>query len=60
MGEEEKELIEFIMSMIKKRMSADRVIEELVGALDEEAEIFVLKMWRMVIYESEAKFLGLS
>lgn len=27
--------------------------------LDEEAEVFVVKMWRLLIYETEAKKLGL-
>lgn len=27
--------------------------------LDEDAEVFVVKMWRLLIYESEAKKLGL-
>ena len=27
--------------------------------LDEEAEVFVVKMWRLLIYETEAKHLGL-
>lgn len=27
--------------------------------LDEEAEVFVVKMWRLLIYEVEAKKLGL-
>lgn len=28
--------------------------------LDEEAEVFVVKMWRLLIYELEAKKLGLN
>ena len=27
--------------------------------LEEEAEVFVVKMWRLLIYETEAKKLGL-
>ena len=27
--------------------------------LDDEAEVFVVKMWRLLIYETEAKKLGL-
>lgn len=27
--------------------------------LDEEAEVFVVKMWRLLVYETEAKKLGL-
>lgn len=28
--------------------------------LDEEAEVFVVKMWRLLIYEVEAKKVGLA
>jgi RNA-binding protein 25 len=28
--------------------------------LDEEAEIFVVKMWRLLIYETEAKKMGIG
>lgn len=31
----------------------------LLQVLDEEAEVFVVKMWRLLIYETEAKKLGL-
>lgn len=30
-----------------------------IQVLDEEAEVFVVKMWRLLIYEVEAKKLGL-
>lgn len=28
--------------------------------LDEEAEVFIVKMWRLLIYETEAKKIGLA
>jgi len=28
--------------------------------LDEEAEVFVVKMWRLLIYEIEAKKIGVA
>lgn len=31
----------------------------LLQILDEEAEVFVVKMWRLLVYETEAKKLGL-
>lgn len=30
-----------------------------VQVLDEEAEVFIVKMWRLLIYETEAKKIGL-
>lgn len=35
------------------------LITHLLQVLDEEAEVFVVKMWRLLIYEIEAKKLGL-
>ncbi|KAJ3308234.1 hypothetical protein HDU76_004058, partial [Blyttiomyces sp. JEL0837] len=51
LGGEEGDLIEFVMSLIKKKVGAAKMITELEGALAEDAEIFVLKLWRMVIFE---------
>jgi len=31
----------------------------LFQVLDEEAEVFIVKMWRLLVYETEAKKLGL-
>ena len=31
-----------------------------VQVLDEEAEVFVVKLWRLLIYETEAKHLGIA
>jgi hypothetical protein len=28
--------------------------------LDDEAEVFTVKLWRLIVYESEAKRLGLN
>lgn len=28
--------------------------------LDDEAEVFMIKLWRLIIYEAEAKRLGLN
>jgi RNA-binding protein 25 len=28
--------------------------------LDDEAEVFMVKLWRLIVYESEAKRLGLN
>ena len=31
----------------------------MLQVLDEEAEVFVVKMWRLLVYETEAKKAGL-
>ncbi|KTF79063.1 hypothetical protein cypCar_00024070 [Cyprinus carpio] len=43
-GEEEATLVDFVCSKV----------------LDEEAEVFIVKMWRLLIYETEAKKIGLG
>ncbi|VDM56775.1 unnamed protein product [Angiostrongylus costaricensis] len=41
------------------KTSPDRILGDIAMILDEDAEVFVVKMWRLLIYESEAKKLGL-
>ncbi|KAI8852405.1 hypothetical protein BC829DRAFT_385047 [Chytridium lagenaria] len=60
LGEEDRDMIDFISQAIKKQMNAMKLIDELAQALDEEAEILVVKLWRMVIYESEARAMGIA
>lgn len=40
-------------------MFLEYVIFFMLQVLDEEAEVFVVKMWRLLIYEVEAKKMGL-
>eukprot|EP00026_Physarum_polycephalum_P003786 Phypoly_transcript_03800.p1 GENE.Phypoly_transcript_03800~~Phypoly_transcript_03800.p1 ORF type:complete len:653 (+),score=171.43 Phypoly_transcript_03800:39-1961(+) len=51
LGEEEKTLIDFIMSKISAHISPAEILQQLTLVLDEEADIFVVKMWRMLVYE---------
>ncbi|KAJ1341301.1 hypothetical protein BSLG_004031 [Batrachochytrium salamandrivorans] len=59
LGDEENDLTEFILDKIKKQVNAQIVLDELKMVLDDEAEVFVMKLWRMVIYETEARGQGL-
>ncbi|ORX58539.1 hypothetical protein BCR36DRAFT_580151 [Piromyces finnis] len=59
-GEEEKELVDFIVSYIKNHNTAEQLYNELKPALAEEAEVFVMIIWRMVIYETEYRKQGLN
>ncbi|KAI9095946.1 hypothetical protein DFS34DRAFT_625504 [Phlyctochytrium arcticum] len=59
-GEEEADLIAFVVDLLEKKSSAETVLEEMRGALDDEAEEFVIKLWRMLIYETEARSQGLG
>ena len=42
----------FCYRKLRERVDASVLLEELSVFLDEEAESFVLKLWRMIIYET--------
>lgn len=51
LGAEEQGMIEFIMRKVSAHEKPNKILAELEGFLDEEAENFTLKMWRMLIFE---------
>ncbi|PIO76218.1 PWI domain protein [Teladorsagia circumcincta] len=59
LGEEEGALVDFVCEKVANKTSPDRILGDIAMILDEDAEVFVVKMWRLLIYESEAKKLGL-
>ncbi|CAG2115395.1 unnamed protein product, partial [Medioppia subpectinata] len=59
-GEEEQALLDFICNKLQSKSSAQSILDDVAMVLDEEAEVFVVKMWRLLIYEIEAKKLGLG
>ena len=59
-GAEEKDLVDYTVRAVASRAGAQEVLNELQGALAEDAEIFVIKLWRMVVYETEARSQGIS
>ena len=60
LGEEESTLVEYIVSCTKDHVHAAKMLELLQSILDVEAEMFVLKMWRMLIFEIKKVEAGLS
>lgn len=60
LGVEEPDLTEFILELLKKRVSAQQMQQEIGSILDNETSTFVLKLYRMVIYETEKAALGLQ
>ncbi|KAK6922170.1 RNA recognition motif domain [Dillenia turbinata] len=60
LGEEEKSLVDYIVSSTQEHVKASQMLELLQSILDEEAEMFVLKMWRMLIFEIKKVETGLS
>lgn len=59
-GEEEQSLNDFICTKIDQRQRPERLLEEVKVILEDEAELFVKKMWRLIVYETESKRCGLS
>ncbi|KAJ3399334.1 hypothetical protein CcCBS67573_g03296 [Chytriomyces confervae] len=59
-GEENQDIVEFVMTSVARRKGAQYILDELSGPLDDEAEVFVKKLWRMVMFESESRARGLA
>ncbi|XP_042048944.1 RNA-binding protein 25-like isoform X1 [Salvia splendens] len=60
LGEEEVTLVEYIVSGTQEHVDAGEMLERLQTILDDEAEMFVLKMWRMLIFEIKKVETGLG
>ncbi len=54
-GEPEPTLTDFICSKVLAGSAASAILDDVQMVLDEEAETFVVKMWRLLIYEIENK-----
>ncbi len=50
LGDDEPPLVDFICSKLNSRAPAVDLVEELCPVLDDEAEAFVLRLWRMLIF----------
>ena len=59
-GEEEQTLNDFICSKIREKTKAEKLLEEVKVILEDDAELFIKKMWRLIVYETESKRCGLS
>ena len=58
LGQSDKQLATFICKNLRK--GPDFIFKEIEGLLDEEAERFVMLVWRLVLFETEAKRLNLQ
>ncbi|POR32374.1 Uncharacterized protein TPAR_07417 [Tolypocladium paradoxum] len=59
LGVQEEMLVETVEEHLRKHGGAGGLVEELEGALDDEAEDLVKKLWRMVIFFTESEKRGL-
>ena len=50
LGEEEETLIAFILGKMKRRCHPNEILEEVEQVLDDDAQPFVIKLWRMLLY----------
>ena len=58
LGEDEPALVEHICTKLRNRTAAAAVEDELSKVLDDEARVFVVKLWRMLLFELKAKQQG--
>ncbi|KAG5187101.1 hypothetical protein JKP88DRAFT_353792 [Tribonema minus] len=50
LGEEEPTLIDFVCAKLEARAPPQAVLDELRLVLEEDAEVFTVKMWRMLVF----------
>lgn len=50
LGEEEKTLTDFLIRKLKEHSPPAEILEQLKVVLDDEAELFVVKLWRFLIF----------
>lgn len=51
LGEEEPELVSFISSKLKLALKPSELVKELKEFLDEDAEGFIVKLWKLLVFE---------
>ena len=47
--------MEFVLDSLRKQRDPGSIVQEVEMVLDKEAETFVVKLWRMLIYEVTVK-----
>jgi len=58
LGEEEETIVLFILDKLKKQCHPNEILDEITQVLDDDAESFVIKLWRMLIYNIQLKSLS--
>lgn len=48
----------FMGGQVAAHTPPGEILSDVAAVLDDEAEMFVMKMWRLVIYETEHKRIG--
>ncbi|KAI5279029.1 hypothetical protein KEM54_004393 [Ascosphaera aggregata] len=60
LGVQEQMLVDVVEEHVRQHGSPQDLVDALAEALDEEAEVLVKKLWRMIIFFSESEKRGLS
>ncbi|KAJ5569796.1 uncharacterized protein N7459_009226 [Penicillium hispanicum] len=60
LGVQEQMLVDVVEEHVRQHGTPQELVEQLEEALDEEAEVLVRKLWRMLIFFSESEKRGLS
>ncbi|KAG0338911.1 hypothetical protein BG004_007038 [Podila humilis] len=55
LGVQEDELTSFVVEHIRKKQPPQALVDELRNALDNDADVLVMKTWRMLIFETESR-----
>ncbi|KAG0360229.1 hypothetical protein BGZ54_009645 [Gamsiella multidivaricata] len=55
LGEEDEELTGFVMEHVRQRKPPQELVDDLTKALDDDAGVLVMKVWRMLIFETESQ-----
>lgn len=50
-GEEDESMVDYICSRISDRVNPQEIFDELTELMEEEAQVFVPRVWRLLIYE---------
>lgn len=54
LGVQEDDLIDFVVQHIRDHKAPEELVSELEMALDEDAEVFAKKVWKLLVQETEA------
>lgn len=60
LGEEERSLVDFVCEKINKQTPPETILNDVAMIIDEDAEMFVIKLWRLLIYEGMMRKLGFA
>ncbi|KAK7232871.1 small nuclear ribonucleoprotein [Aureococcus anophagefferens] len=52
LGEEEPTLIDFVLSCLDRRARPEEILDELALVLEEDAQVLVVKLWRVLLFHA--------